>query len=153
MTSRRFTSLLVFLTCCAGVVAQNPGPVYAPQSVEAKILEIDRAWGQAYVKGQIDVIDRTLAPDWRGWLDAEGSDKATELAEFKAGKNRSLENIIDNARVRVYGDTAVVEARERVRFRDQTGEHWVTWHITDVFVEHDGQWQVVASHGSTIPNP
>jgi len=125
----------------------------APQSVEAKVLEIDRAWGQAYVKGDIDVIDRTLAPDWRGWLDAEGSDKATELAEFKAGKNRSLENIIDNARVHVYGNTAVVEARERVRFRDATGEHWLTWHITDVFVKQAGHWQVVTSHGSTIPNP
>jgi len=128
-------------------------PTRAPQSVEAKVLELDRAWGRAYVNGEIDVIDRTLAPDWRGWLDTEGSDRATELAEFKAGKNRSLENIIDNARVRRYGNTAVVEARERVRLRDETGEHWLTWHITDVFVEQGGHWQVVASHGSTIPNP
>jgi Mg/Co/Ni transporter MgtE len=125
----------------------------AAHSVEAQVLEIDRAWGQAYVKGDVDVIDHTPAPDWRGWLDTEGSDKATELAEFNAGKNRSLENIIDNARVRVYRDTAVVEARERVRFRDESGEHWRTWHITDVFVKHDDRWQVVVSHGSTIPNP
>ena len=128
-------------------------PTSTPQSVEAKVLELDRAWGQAYVKSDIDVIDRTLAPDWRGWLDTGGSDKATELAEFKEGKNRSLENVIDNTRVRVYGNTAVVEARERVRFRDKAGEHWFTWHITDVFVNQVGQWQVVASHGSTIPNP
>ena len=125
----------------------------APHSVEAEVLEIDRAWGQAYVKGEIDVIDRTLAPDWRGWLDTIGSDKATELAEFKTGQNRSMENIIDNARGRVYADTVVVEARERVPFRDETGEHWLTWHITDVFAEQGGQWQVVDSHGSTIPNP
>jgi ketosteroid isomerase-like protein len=125
----------------------------APQSVEAQVLELDRAWGQAYVKGDIDVIDRTLTPHWRGWTDTAGSNKTTELAEFKAGKNRSLENIIDNARVRVYGNTAVVEARERIRFRDEAGEHWLTWHITDVFIKQGGQWQVVASHGSTIPNP
>jgi CubicO group peptidase (beta-lactamase class C family)/ketosteroid isomerase-like protein len=131
----------------------TPDATRTPQSDEAQVLEIDRAWGQAYVKGDIDVIDRTLAPDWRGWLDKEGSDKARELSEFKAGKNRSLENIIDNADVRIYGNTAVVEARERVRFRDQTGEHWLTWHITDVFVKLGGQWRVVASHGSTIPNP
>jgi ketosteroid isomerase-like protein len=139
----------------ASIVPPKPGPpsTPAPHSVEEKVLELDRAWGHAYVEGDIDVIDRTLAPDWRGWLDTEGSDKATELAEFKVGKNRSLENIIDNARVRVYGNTAVVEARERVRFRDDTGEHWLTWHITDVFVNLGGQWQVVASHGSTIPNP
>jgi CubicO group peptidase (beta-lactamase class C family) len=125
----------------------------APHSVESEILEIDRAWGQTYVNGDIDVIDRTLASDWRGWLDTAGSDKATELAEFRAGKNRSLENIIDDARVRVYDNSAVVEARERIRFRDESGEHWLTWHITDVFVKQDNRWQVVASHGSTIPNP
>jgi ketosteroid isomerase-like protein len=132
----------------------KPGERSTPvaQSVEAEILEIDRAWGQAYARGQIEVIDRTLAPDWRGWLDTVGSDKASELAEFRAGKNRSVENIIDDARVRVYGNTAVVEARERVRYRDESGEHWITWHITDVFVKLDGRWQVVASHGSTIPN-
>jgi hypothetical protein len=132
---------------------QAPAQEENSRSTESKILEIDRAWGQAYVNGRIEVIDQTLASDWRGWLDTEGSDKATELAEFKAGENRSLENIIDNARVRIYGDTAVVEARERVRFRDGAGEHWITWHITDVFVRQHGQWRVVASHGSTIPNP
>ncbi len=95
---------------------------------------------------------RMLAPDWRGWLDTEGSDKAMELAEFEAGNNRSLENIIDNARARLR-NTAVVEARERVRLRDEKGEHWLTWHITDVFMKQAGQWQVVASHESTIPNP
>jgi hypothetical protein len=121
--------------------------------VEAEILEMDRAWGQAYVNGRIDIIDCTLAPDWRGWLDTSASDKATEMAAFRAGKNRSLENIIDHARVRVYGAAAIVEARERIRFRDEAGERWITWHITDVFVKHDGQWQVVASHMSTIPNP
>jgi hypothetical protein len=135
-------------------VSPDPGlqTTSITQSVEAEVLELDRAWGQAYVKGDIEVIDRTLTPDWRDWLDTAGSDKITELAEFKAGKNRTLENIIYNARVRVYDNTAVVEARERIRFRDGTGEHRLTWHITDVFVKQGGQWQVVASHGSTIPN-
>jgi hypothetical protein len=103
-------------------------PTPTQQREAAKILEIDRAWGQAYVKGEIDVIDRIPAPDWREWLDTSGYDKDTELAEFTVGKNRSLENIIDNARVRVYDNSAVVEARGRVRFRDETGEHCVTWH-------------------------
>jgi hypothetical protein len=119
----------------------------------AAVLKLDREWGQAYVKGDIEFVDRILAPDWRGWTDHEGSDKASELAEFRAGHSKAQENLIDDARVRVYEDTAVVEARERVRYRDETGEHWLTWHITDVFVREGEQWQVVTSHGSTLPNP
>jgi ketosteroid isomerase-like protein len=120
---------------------------------ETTVLELDRAWGHAYVIGDINFVDRILSPDWRSWTDQSGSDKAAELAEFRAGHSKSLENIIDNARVRVYGDTAVVEARERVRFQDTGGEHWLTWHITDVFIRRHDSWQVVASHQSTIPNP
>jgi len=127
--------------------------VHAASSTEETILQLDRAWGQAYVTGDIEVVDRLLAPDWRGWLDDKGSDKAAELADFKAGRSKSLENIIDDARVRVYGEAAVVEARERVRYRDGSGEHWLTWHITDVFVRKGVRWQVVASHGSTITTP
>ena len=123
------------------------------QGAEATVLELDREWGQAYVKGDVDFVDRILAPDWRGWTDHEGSDKASELAELRAGRSTSLDNIIDNARVRVYGDAAVVEARERVRYRDGAGEHWLTWHITDVFVRRGDQWQVVTSHHTTLPNP
>ena len=126
----------------------------APHSVEEKVLELDRAWGQAYVKGDIDVIDRTLLRRTGG----AGSTPAARIRPVnwlssRPGRDRPLENIIDNAHVGVYGNTAVVEARERVRFRDEKGEHWLTWHITDVFVKRGGQWQVVASHGSTIPNP
>jgi hypothetical protein len=35
----------------------------------------------------------------------------TALAEFKPEVSQSLENVIDDARVRVYGDAAVVQAR------------------------------------------
>ena len=132
--------------------AQTAASGHASEDVAATVLKLDREWGQAYVKGDIDFVDRILAPDWRGWTDHEGSDKASELEEFRAGHSKSLENVIDSARVRVYGDTAVVEARERVRYRDNSGEHWLTWHITDVFVRRGERWQVVTSHGSTLPN-
>jgi len=136
-----------------GASASTPGGGHGDHDAATTVLELDREWGQAYVKGDIDFVDRILAPDWHGWTDHEGSDKASEIAEFRAGHSRSLENIIDNARVRIYWDAAVVEARERVRFRDESGEHWLTWHITDVFIRNGTQWQVVTSHQSTLPNP
>jgi Domain of unknown function (DUF4440) len=160
-SSSGWIACTVLTAAIAGFVLAASGDAPPEQTVaaqrtsadEAKILEIERAWGQAYVKGQLDVISQTLAPDWRGWLDESGWDRAAELAQFKAGRNRSLENIIDQARVRIYGDTAVVEARERVRVADESGDHWITWHITDVFVRDAEKWQVVATHESTIHKP
>ena len=152
--------LLVAISTAAcsgsGTATSTPsvtGVNHGDEGAEATVLALDRAWGQAYVKGDINFVDQILAPDWRGWTDHEGSDKSSELAEFRTGHSKSLENIIDNARVRVYGNAAVVEARERIRYRDEGGEHWLTWHITDVFVRNGKQWQVVTSHQSTLPNP
>lgn len=154
---RAFLGSLVAIATAAcngsGAPASIATAGHRDQGVEATALELDRAWGQAYVKGDIEFVERILAPDWRGWTDHEGSDRASELAEFRSGRSKSLENIIDNARVRAYGDVVVVEARERVRYRDETGEHWLTWHITDVFARNGTQWQVVTSHQSTLPNP
>ena len=89
----------------------------AARSVTDIVLELDRQWGQAYVKNDFDFVDRLLAPDWQGWLDGKAETKAEAMVEFRAGHSSSLENMIDDARVRVYGDTALVEARERVRYR------------------------------------
>lgn len=119
----------------------------------AQVLALDRAWGQAYVGGDVAFVERLLAPDWQGWLDGELTDRATEIAALRAGHRQSDWNSIDEPRVRVYGDTAVVEARERVRYHDADGEHAVAWQITDVFVRRHGVWQVVATHESSIPAP
>jgi len=72
---------------------------------------------------------------------------------MRAGSHRLLEDIVDQATVRIFGSTAVIQARERGRYADSSGEHWVTHHITDVFIHRDGRWVVIASHDSLIPNP
>jgi ketosteroid isomerase-like protein len=129
------------------------GQSVAPDLAAAQVLELDRAWGQAYVKGDADFVERLLAPDWVGWLDGERTDRATELTELRAGHRHSDWNSIDEPRIGVYGETAVLEARERVRYHDEDGERTVAWRITDVFVRRHGVWQVVATHESSIPAP
>ena len=134
------------LGACAGQRA-------ASETDEGRVLALDRAWGQAYVSGDVAFVERLLAPDWQGWLDGEVTDRATEIAELRAGHRHSDWNSIDEPRVRVYGETAVLEARERVRYLDEDGERSVAWRITDVFVRRHGVWQVVATHESSIPAP
>jgi hypothetical protein len=58
--------------------ATNPSD---PAVEEKTILDLEHTWGQAYVKGDRDFVDRILAPEWHGWTDLEGSDKAAAMAE------------------------------------------------------------------------
>jgi len=94
-----------------------------------------------------------VADDWRGWFDDHADNKASVLAAVRSGAPHSLEDIVDQATVRVFGQVAVIQARERNHVPDASGGHWVTRHITDVFVHRPEGWVVVASHDSRIPNP
>ncbi len=148
------TASIVVAVTAAPFTSAGAGPRSAeerPGSIEAELLAMDRAWGQAYVTGDAAVVERVLAPDWIGWLDTAPSTRADELATVRAGA-KLLEDIVDEATVRVFGDSAVIQARERGRVADKTGSHWVAHHITDVFVRRDGRWMIVASHDSLIPN-
>lgn len=117
------------------------------------LLALDRRWGQAYVHPDSAVVAGVVAADWRGWSDDRSADTASVMEQMRSGAPRRLEDIVDQATVRVFGSTAVIEARERNRIPDSKGGHWETRHITDVLIHRRKGWVVVASHDSRIPNP
>ena len=116
------------------------------------LLALDRRWGQAYVHEDTAFVARFVADDWEGWFDDYADNKASVLLAI-SGAPHILEDIVDQATVRVFGQTAVIQARERNRVLDAGGGHWETRHITDVLVHRPEGWVVVASHDSRIPNP
>lgn len=117
------------------------------------LLALDRRWGQAYVHADSAFVAGFVAADWRGWFDDRSADRASVLAQMRAGAPRLLEDIVDQATVRIFGSAAVIQARERNRVPDAKGGHWETRHITDVLIHRPEGWVVVASHDSRIPNP
>jgi hypothetical protein len=141
-------------------LAAMPRPFYAQTAAQRgahaglrdSLLALDRRWGQAYVHADSAFVAGFVADDWRGWFDEHADDKSSVMAAV-GGAPHSLEDIVDQATVRVFGQMAVIQARERNRVLDAGGGHWVTRHITDVFVHRPEGWVVVASHDSRIPNP
>jgi len=118
------------------------------------LLRLDQKWGQAYVIGDSAFVDAFVADDWIGWFDDHRTDKPSALRELRSGAPRLLADSVDRATVRIFGDMAVVQARERNRVPDSSrAGHWETRHITDVLIRRHGRWQVLASHDSRIPNP
>ena len=144
------TTLAIVLAGPAAGQAQKPAA--PPQTLADSLLAFERAWGQSYVTGDTMTVKRLLAPDWIGWLDDTESTVESELAGLRKGE-RILGDVVDRAKIRIFGTTAVVQARERNRVADAGGgSHWIARHITDVFLLRNGQWVVVASHDSRIPD-
>lgn len=76
--------------------------------------------------------------------------KAQDLADVKSGAYVITSGVMDDIKVRVYGDTAVVTGRNTVKGqykgKDISGQ--TRW--TDTWVKSAGRWQCVATHSSRI---
>ena len=79
--------------------------------------------------------------------------KREDVDSVKGPRNpdvRLLAYDVDDMRVLLYGDTAVVTGRvttkQNVRGEERTG----LTRFTDVFVRREGRWQLVAGHSSRI---
>src|SRR3982750_4463069 len=106
------------------------------------ICDMERAWGQAFVKADASVAKHMLADDFVG-IDTKGRryDKAAELADISKPSHFASDQLNDVS-VRFYGDTAIAQGSDS--WTGKGGEHGrFVW--TDVWHRRGGSWQMVAS--------
>lgn len=152
-------STLILLPSCAGRPEDTkalPAPSVAatpPENVEDVITQLEKDWVAAIVKKDVARIDGLLASDFNG-TSPTGSTfpKSEAINELKSG-NYTVESMtMDEVSVNVYGNTAVSftsqQEKSKVNGKDNSGHY----HFTNVWVKKDGEWQVVASHGSRLVN-
>jgi ketosteroid isomerase-like protein len=120
-------------------------------STEQIITQLEQDWGMASVKKDVATYDRIMAPEYM-WSGPEGetADKAQNIDEVKSGVYTCTSFHLDEVKVKVYGDTAVVFGLETEKStykgKDSSGQY----RFTDVFVKRNGVWQAVASHSSNV---
>ena len=145
--------LTYFLVAAARTVcAQEPDASASDfGSVKNKLIQIEHDWADALVKGDVTTWSRCVADDWIGTT-PEGNmvAKTGAYADLKAGLVVRELFHLDDLKVRVYGDTAIVFGLETekstIHGKDMSGQY----RFTDVFVKRDGRWQAVASHLSRV---
>lgn len=111
---------------------------------------MERDWAEAIVKHDAAAISRIVAEDWSetSW-DGTSFGKAQALADLPFGTTESI--TMDPIKVRVFGLVAIVSAgdveKSTYKGKDTSG-HYV-W--TNVYLNREGLWQVVATQGSKLP--
>ncbi len=120
-------------------------------TTEQTLMKMEQEMADAIVKGDMSVYDKYSA-DNSVFTDPGGMmmTKAQSLAMFKSG-DLKLESIkMDNMKVQMFGNTAVVTYtsmdKGTYKGRDISGEY--RW--TDVFVKTGGKWKLVAGQGTPI---
>ncbi|MFH8344287.1 nuclear transport factor 2 family protein [Streptomyces sp. NPDC018045] len=116
-------------------------------AVRAQLVSVSEDWAAAIVSNDAARIGRFTADEWVIVSTSGVASREDFLAIVESGElTHSAMNIVNQARVRVYGDTAVFTARvtNTAHYRGQRfdADEWTT----DVFVRRDGRWLCVLSH-------
>jgi len=124
------------------------------QEVATTIEQLEREWVTAIVKNDQATLSRLLSDDFVGTSPtAHIYHKKEALSDLQSGTYVVTSMNLDEVSANVYGDTAVAftsqEEQSSYAGQDVSGHY----HYTDVWVRRDGQWHVVASHGSCFDQP
>jgi ketosteroid isomerase-like protein len=136
----------------------EPKKPATPTTFEQELLNLERELLEAYAKRDVAAIERIEADDLViVYPDGTLLTRADEIASLKkpasAGGLPALS--IQESKVRVYGDTAVitgvlVQKGTHADGPDKGKAYESRERYTDVYVKREGRWQVVSSHLTTI---
>jgi ketosteroid isomerase-like protein len=120
-------------------------------SVEQELIKLEKELADAWVKRDVAFFDRVIADDFT-WTAPYGivSTKAQSLATLKSGEDVVTSWVVDEMKVRVYGDAAVATGRSTIKetYKGENVSGQYRW--TDTWVKRAGRWQCVAGHSSEI---
>jgi uncharacterized protein (TIGR02246 family) len=146
MKSLILTAVLGVLS--SAVFAQNAADAAA---VEKEVRQLEEQLRAAAVKGDAAAFERLLADDYTSTsMNGLTRSKGEVIADLKSGAQKTESVSLENVKVRVYGDAAVLTAdrttKSTLRGQDNSGRQ----REVRVFVKRDGRWQAVVMQTTAI---
>jgi Tfp pilus assembly protein PilV len=141
-------------TCCL-LALLFVGPASAQNSKDdsqqTKLLIMEHLWNEAQMNRDSRALDGMIGANFVNTeYDGEVSDKSKFLADIK-DPQFNLSNItIQDVKVSMYSDSAVVVGTYRTKGSYQGRPYEHLGRFTDTWVFLDGRWQCVASHTSLL---
>ena len=119
---------------------------YKKGSVEDQLIQMDKAWTFAELKGDKKAAGALIADDYVG---------TTQRGEVE-NKTQYLASVVPNAdmvksddyRVTIHGNMAIMTHRATVE-----GVRNIQFRSTHIWMKRGGKWLIVAHHGSQISPP
>lgn len=109
-----------------------------------ELMKIEKDWAAAFESNDAAAVGKYVADDW-AIIGSDGSvlDRATFLGLIKSGSLTHSKMELDEASVRVYGDSALVTARGTSAGKLRGKAFKEVERLTDFFVRQNGQWKCV----------
>src|SRR5262249_36611488 len=123
-------------------------------NAEQEVRRLEQEYDKAWLQQDAAAFERLLADDVKQ-IDPEGKvlSKAEIVANAKSGNVKFEVGQSDDVKVRVYGDTAVLNGRWTEKSTDKGKPFAGTLQMTIVWVKRNGKWQVVSDQVTPIASP
>jgi len=116
-----------------------------------ELLDLENQIAEAVVANDAAVMGRIFADDFiYTGVRGEIKGKTEVLAEMAAGHLNFTQMAFDQQRVRIFESVGMVNGRATAKGTSPQGEIAGEFRYTRVYVHSDGQWQLVAFHGTPI---
>jgi uncharacterized protein (TIGR02246 family) len=112
--------------------------------VEQQIRQLNDEWVKAIVRADAEALNRIMSDDFYFTYPLEGDDKAQFIADITSGDLKIKHIAREQLNVRVFGNTAVLTARDSATWLYHGRELAGQYKILSVFTERDGHWQLCA---------
>jgi ketosteroid isomerase-like protein len=145
-------TILLLVAIC--LILSNPAyalPHHENHAAHKEIEALELQWRQAIISNDVNKMDHLLADDYIG-ISANGTveTKAQALAQRKTGTMRIVKLDINDLKVRVYGDTAVVTSRADLQGTNGQSDIGGNYRYTRVYNYRFGQWKIVSFEASRM---
>ncbi|PWT79844.1 MAG: hypothetical protein C5B44_06265 [Acidobacteria bacterium] len=119
--------------------------------IETTLRQLNDEWVKALVRRDGATLDRIMADDFLFAYPLEGDDKAQFVSDVVSGNLRVEYVSRENVRVRIWGGTAVLIAKDSSKWFYQGREWSGHYKIINVYSQRNGDWQLVAVQACHIP--
>lgn len=143
----------VLVVCFVAILASS---ALAQKSAEASkaegiLLAMEKTWTDALEKKDLNAVGLILADEYM-IIDDEGlvRDKTATLSRLKSSDNSISTAVVDELKVRIYGNVAVVTGRQTEKSTEKGKNTSGSYRYTDVWVNRGKGWQVVNTHESKV---
>ncbi len=138
-------TLAVALGAVAVVYGQKDNRTETDDEVARFLIDMTRQWLQANMTDDPSILEKILADDYQIMRPTgRFSTKSDEIAQFKSPKCKVESDHLDDAKVRVFGDVAVLYGWETFVVKCPDKVHTGTYFWSDVWLKRSGRWQAVA---------
>ena len=148
----RFCQWVVGLVLLVSFERAAPGVQAGESYDEREVLQLENEVARAWVQRDTQTLEHILADDYTlGGTEDALITKAQYIAGLDNPEFEIDSAIVDDLRIRVYGDAAVVTGRATYQGRyKKHGRYLRRFRFTDTFIRRDTAWKCVASHASAL---